>query len=143
MPRKKSTEARKQAEMFAREKFHFFEEFFNKGVSRKNAGSNAVIENKQLFYEYLYKKQLISTTAIREFADMLNYSAVKKIIKSKEETLEYAKAVYDDIVLPKRTSSRIERFCEWIENLSSKELKDINSQLRARLSRALKRLSGK
>ncbi|MBU1862690.1 MAG: ParB/Srx family N-terminal domain-containing protein [Candidatus Omnitrophica bacterium] len=136
---KKSEEAKKEAEVFAREKFHFFEEFYNKDIKNKQ-NQKAIKEDKDLFYTYLFNKQLISTTGIREFAGMLQYSPTRKIIKSQKETLDYAKSFYDDIVIPKRASSKIERFCEWLESLSKKELKSISGDIKERLLKAIKRL---
>ena len=135
----KSEEAKKEAEVFAREKFHFFEEFYNKDIRNKQ-NQKAIKEDKALFYSYLFNKQLISMTGIRDFAAMLQYSSVRKIIKSHKETLDYAKSVYDDIIIPKRASSKIDRFCEWLERLSKKELKSISSDVKERLLKAIKRL---
>ncbi|MFH2068811.1 MAG: ParB/Srx family N-terminal domain-containing protein [Candidatus Omnitrophota bacterium] len=136
---KKSKEAKKSAETFAREKFHFFEEFYNKDIKNRQ-NPTAIKEDKKLFYGYLFDKQLISTTGIRDFAAMLQYSSVRKIIKSGNETLSYAKSVYDDFVIPKRAFLKIERFCEWLESLSKKELQIISDDVRERLSKAVKRL---
>lgn len=135
----KSKEAKKEAETFAREKFHFFEEFYNKGVRNKQ-NQKAIKEDKALFYSHLFNKQLISTTSIRDFAAMLQYPSVRKIIISRKETLNYAKSIYDDIVIPKRASSRIDRFCEWLESLSKKELKSISGDVKERLLKAIRRL---
>jgi len=139
---KKSDEAKREAETFAREKFHFFEEFYNKDISKKDASKNkkAIKEHKQLFYEYLYNKQLISITGVRNFASMLQYSKVKKIIRGQKQTLDYAKSVYDDYVIPKRTLSKIERFCEWLENLPKKEIKSIHIDIKQRLLKVIKKL---
>jgi len=135
----KSDEAKKEAEVFARDKFHFFEEFYNKSIRNKQR-QRTIKDDKKLFYSYLYNKQLISVTGIRDFAAMLQYAPVKKIIKSRKETLDYAKSVYDDIIIPKRASSRIDRFCEWFESLSKKELKSIPNDVKERLVHAMKRL---
>src|SRR3989338_7964681 len=139
---KKSDEAKKEAEVFAREKFQLFEEFYNKDISKKDpAKQKATInEDKGLFYEYLYNKQLISITGVRDFAAMLQYPSVRKVIKSQKETLDYAKSIYDDIALPKRSSSKIERFCEWLEGLSKKEIKSIHSDVKKRLFKAVQKL---
>lgn len=135
----KSEQAKKDAEMFAREKFHFFEEFYNKGVKGKE-NKNIIEEDKNLFYGYLFNKQLISMTGIREFAAMLQYPPVRKIIRSKKETLDYAKSIYDDIVIPKRASSKIERFCSWLDGLSKNEIRDISDDVKKRLFKAIKKL---
>lgn len=136
---KKSEEAKKEAEIFAREKFHFFEEFYNKAIQNKQ-NEKTIKADKELFYTYLFNKQLISTTGIRDFAAMLQYTSVKKVIKSQKETLDYAKSIYDDIIIPKRSSSKIERFCEWLESLSKGEIKSIASDVKERLSKSIKRL---
>lgn len=138
----KSDQAKREAETFAREKFHFFEEFYNKDIRTKE-NKNIIDEDKELFYGYLLNKQLISVTGIRDFASMLQYSSVRKIIKSKKETLDYAKSIYDDIVIPKRASSKIERFCEWLEGLSKKEIRDIAEDVKKRLLNAIKKLESK
>lgn len=142
LAKKKSDEAKKEAEIFAREKFQLFEEFYNKDIAKKDASKQQAIidEDKDLLYEYLYNKQLISINGVREFAKMLQYPAVRKIIKTKKETLDYAKSIYDDIVLPKRTSSKIERFCDWLEGLSRKEIKDIHIDVKKRLLKAMQKL---
>ena len=71
---------------------------------------------------------------------MLQYSSIKKIIKSKKETLDYAKSLYDDIAIPKRTSHKIEKFCEWIESLSKTETRKIHPDVKERLFSAIKKL---
>lgn len=138
----KSDEAQKEAEVFARDKFHFFEEFYNKDIKKKDPSINKKViqENKGLFYYYLHEKDLISITGIRDFAFMLQYSSIKKIIKSKKETLDYAKSLYDDIAIPKRTSHKIVRFCEWIESLSKTETRKIHPDVKERLFSAIKKL---
>lgn len=139
---KKSDEAKKEAEIFARDKFQLFEEFYNKDISKKDKSKQqaAINEDKELFYEYLYNKQLISITGVRDFATMLQYPSVRNVIRTKKETLDYAKSIYDDIALPKRSSSKIERFCEWLEGLSKKEIKDIHPDVKKRLMKAIQKL---
>lgn len=138
----KSKEAAFEAQTFAREKFQFFEEFYNKNISKKDQEINKKIigEDKKMFYEYLFDKQLISIYGIREFAAMLQYPSVRTIIKNKNETLEFAKAIYDDIVIPKRTTMKIEQFCKWLESLPKKEIKNIHQDVKERLLRTIERL---
>lgn len=138
----KSDEAKREAEIFAREKFHLFEEFYNKDISKKDASRNkkAINKHKHLFYEYLYNKQLISITGVREFAKMLQYPKVRKFIEGQKQTLDYAKSVYDDYAIPKRMLSRIERFCDWLEGLSRKEIKNMHPDIKQRLLKAIKKI---
>ncbi len=141
----KSKEAQKEAEIFARDKFHFFEEFYNKDIKKKDPSTNKKVlqENKGLFYDYLYNKHLVSTTGVRDFAFMLQYPSIKKIIKSKKESLDYAKSLYDDIAIPKRASLKIEKFCEWIEGLSKTDTRKIHPDVKAMLFKTIKKLDTK
>jgi hypothetical protein len=137
--KKQSEKAKSDAEIFTREKFHFFEEFYNKNLKDKQ-NKNTVKEDKYLFYSYLFNKELVSTTGIRSFAAMLQYPAIKKVIKAHKESLDYAKSMHDDIIFPKRASSKIERFCVWLERVSKNELHNISSKLKERLLKAIKRI---
>jgi len=140
--KKISEQAEKEAELFAREKFQFFEEFYNKYIKAK-VHSKGIKNDKELFYYYLFNKQLVSVMAIRDFAAMLQYPSIKKIVRKKKETLDYAKAIYDDAIIPKRTAYTIIKFCELMESLSAQKIRSIADDLKERLRKILKKIDEK
>ncbi|GAH89332.1 unnamed protein product, partial [marine sediment metagenome] len=135
-------EARQAAERFGRIKFHFFEEFYNKAMCGKNAihDRREVDLAKKLLYRYLDNEQLTSMTKVREFAQIIRYKPAKRHLTKINGSFTLAKSLYDDYAGPKRASTKVTRFCEWLEGLSASEKKEISDELKKRLKIAVKKL---
>lgn len=131
--------ARQEAERFGRSKFHFFEEFFNKALSGRNAMQDTVLitQSKKLLFRYIRKQQLLSTTSIRDFASIVRYAPARKQLEKRNGTFITAKAMYDDFAGPKKASQKIIRFCQWLENLSKAEKDNFSKDLKKQLHRAV------
>jgi hypothetical protein len=140
---KESDEAKEKAEIFAREKFHFFEEFYNKALSGKNPvqGGKLIEESKELLYRYVYNQQLTSTMNVRDFAAMVKNKDLREYLAKDKGSFEYARSMLDDMMRPKKLALRIRRFCEFIESLSREEKNQISSSLKKRLRKAIINLS--
>jgi hypothetical protein len=125
----------KKAEIFARDNFHFFEEFYNKAIHGKDLRSEArrIEDDKNVFFDYLMNNQLNSTTKIRDLAYMLQVPEAKKILKASTDNFDDAKAVFEELKLSNKASIRIERFCNWLEGLSKSKRNEISSSLKTRL----------
>jgi len=123
-------EAKKDAERFAREKFHFFEEFHNKAmVGNKQLQDDVLKESKQLLYKYLQNSELNSTTKVREFVQIVKAVPVRKHLKEVSGTFETARAVYYEYVGPKKVAAKILSFYNWLKTLTKNEKKDISIDL--------------
>lgn len=135
----KGSKARQEAERFGRAKFHFFEEFYNKALSGRNAmqDSSLIAQSKKLLFKYILKQQLISTTSIRDFASIVRYAPAKKHLEKANGTFTTAKAMYDDYAGPRKASQKILRFCQWLESLSKSEKNSFSSDLKTRLRKAV------
>jgi hypothetical protein len=133
---------RKKAEIFARDKFHFFEEFYNKAIHGRDVKTelSTIREDTEIFFNYLTHDELNSTTRIRDLAFMVKVPEVKRILKASTNNFEDAKAVFDDLKLSNKVSSRIERFCYWLDALPKIKRDEISSQLRERLIKAATRI---
>lgn len=141
----KKTEGKKahyEAQLFARVKFHFFEEFYNKALYGKNCIKETLIkESKELLFRYFRNQQIVSTTAVRNFASIVRYDPSMKILKKKTGSFVSAKLQYDDYAGSKRISQKVSRFCIWFEGLSSKDQKDLSEELKKRLLKVVKKVA--
>ena len=136
------TKTKQDVERFARTKFHFFEEFYNKTSKGPNRIRSAasIKEANELLYKYILNDQLSSTMRVRELAEIVRYEPTKKYLQKPNASFEVARSNYQDYARPKKAALKIIHFCEWIEGLSVEEEKEISSSLRKRLSEAVKKL---
>lgn len=135
-----ATKTKQDAERFARAKFHFFEEFYNKTCKGSNPmrSSESIKEANELLYKYILNEQLSSTIRVRELAEIVRYEPTKKYLQKPSASFEIARTNYQDYARPKKAALKITHFCEWIEGLSAEERKEISSSLRKRLLEAVK-----
>jgi len=131
--------ARQEAERFGRAKFHFFEEFYNKALSGRNAiqDSALIAQSKTLLFRYIRKQQLLSTTNIRDFASVVRYEPARKKLERTNGTFVAAKSLYDEYAGPKKVSQKILRFCDWLENLSMSDKTSLSNKLKTRLHKTV------
>lgn len=141
---KEGKKARQEAERFGRAKFQFFEEFYNKALAGPRAikDPNLIQESKELLYTHIRNQQLTSMMKVRDFAEIVRYEPSRKHLKKPDGTFRVAKLVYDDYVQSKEVSIKVIGFCEWLENLTSKEKAQIPQELRERLLKAAQKLKG-
>lgn len=135
--------ARQEAERFGRAKFQFFEEFHNKALtgSRESKDPEVSKEIKNLLYTYIRNQQLTSMMKVREFAEIVHYEPARRLLKKADGTFRVAKLLFDDYAQQKESAVKIQSFCEWLENLTSKEKSQISHELRVRLLNAAQKLS--
>lgn len=134
--------ARQAAEIFVRKKFQFFEEFYNKALSRGKAIKDRKVADlaKKLLYKYLFDKQLTSVTKVRQFAEFVRYKPAIDELKKPNGSFAVAKSIYDDYASPRIASEKIIGFCEWLEGLSASEKNKLSYELKKRLKKAVQKL---
>lgn len=137
---KEGKKARQEAERFGRSKFQFFEEFYNKALAGKNTVKEPS-EARQLLYRYVRNQQLVSMMKVREFAEIIRYEPSRIYLKKDDGTFRIAQQIYNDYTQQKEVAITVTTFCEWLENLSAKDKKQITPDLRARLSLAIVKLN--
>ena len=127
--------AKQAAERFAREKFHWFEELHNKAFSGKRAILDKEVagQARDNFFKFISDEQLDSTNKVRDFAEMIRYPNILKYLNKPDGNFERARSMYYDISMPKKISTKIIDFCEYLENLSPKEKEGISKELKDRL----------
>jgi hypothetical protein len=131
---KDNQKKRQEAEIFGRSNFHFFEELYNKAE---------VIDRpvKDLFFRYLNNQQITSMMKVREFTKIIMYAPARKHLEKQSGSFELAKSMYDESAGPRKSSARIMRFCEWLENLSKAERNSVSNDLKKRISEAVRKFS--
>jgi ParB/Sulfiredoxin domain len=132
--------ARQEAERFGRSKFQFFEEFYNKALTGKNAVKEAT-EAKQLLYRYVRNQQLASMLKVREFAEVIRYEPARNLLKKEDGTFRVAQQLYADFSQQKEVSIKVTGFCEWLEALTAKEKNQIEPGLKQRLLKLVEKLN--
>jgi hypothetical protein len=139
---KDTAQTKQSAERFARAKFHFFEEFYNKTcLGNTPIRDNKILrKSKQLLYKYLLNQQINSLTKIRELAEIVRYDPARSHLEKPNGNFELARAIYQDYSRPKKAGPKILHFCEWLENLSKNERAEISGELKKRLLSAVTRL---
>ncbi len=133
---------KQDAEIFARSKFHFFEEFYNKTCKGRTPIKNPKLikEANVLLYKYILNEQLNSTIKVREFASVVRYEPTRKYLQKPKASFEIARINYQDYARPKKAVLKITHFCEWLEELTSTEKKEIPDSLKKKLIKAVKSL---
>ena len=137
-----AVKTKQDAEIFARSKFHFFEEFYNKTCKGRTPikGPNLIKEANELLYKYILNDQLSSTIKVRELAGIVRYEPTKKYLQKPRASFEIARTNYQDYARPKKAVLKITHFCEWLEDLTRTEKKEIPDSLKEKLIKAVKSL---
>lgn len=121
------------AEIFGRSKFQLFEELYNKAEIIDKA-------TEEIFFRYLAQQEITSVTKVREFAKIIKYVPAKKYLCKKSGSFELARSMYNESASPKKASTRIIRFCEWIEHLPRRDINNIQADLKKRLNKAIQKI---
>lgn len=139
---KEGRKARQEAQRFGRMKFQFFEEFYNKALygKRQIKEVDLASEAKELLYKYIRNQEITSMMKVRKLAEIVRYKPARKHLKKPNGNFEVAISIYDDYATPKKAALKITRFCEWLENLSTEEKRDLSVKLRDRLKKAAQKL---
>jgi hypothetical protein len=133
---------KQDAEKFARSKFHFFEEFYNKTQKGRNPIKDRTLlrTGNDLLYKYILDEQISSTMRVRELSEIIRYEPTLKYLQKPQASFEIARSNYQDYARPKKAALKIGHFCEWLENLTDEEKKEITKALKERLIRAMELL---
>lgn len=137
-----AVKTKQDAERFARLKFHFFEEFYNKTCKGRTPikTPDLLKEANELLYKYILDNQVNSTIKVRELAGIVRYEPTRKYLQRPKASFEIARTNYQDYARPKKAVLKITHFCEWLEDLTSTEKEEIPDSLKEKLIKAIKSL---